>query len=158
MFESSVIERDKHVFHSRHNILVVIFYRSPNSTLSIFNHSLEKLLNVIQKEKMGDFNVNTINELNGTTLQYQQFTNVCLAHFYRKFIHLPSRVSGNSSSILDNIYKNHPLHDENGVFMTDITYHYTIFTVYEDPEPIIDRKFRERRNFNIKTWSNLKID
>ena len=51
IFESSVIEIDKHVFHIRHNIIVGIFYRSPNSTLSIFNDSLEKLLNVIQKEK-----------------------------------------------------------------------------------------------------------
>ena len=65
IFESSVIEIDKHGFHSRHNIIVGIFYRSPNSTLSNFNDSLEKLLNVIQKEKkyayiMGYFNVNTI--------------------------------------------------------------------------------------------------
>ena len=51
IFESSVIEIDKHVFHSRHNIIIVIFYRSPNSALNTFNDSLEKLLNVIQKER-----------------------------------------------------------------------------------------------------------
>ena len=34
--------------------------------------------------------------------------------------------------------------------MTDITDHYSIFTVCEDPEPIINRKFRERRDYNIK--------
>ena len=68
----------------------------------------------------------------------QQFTNIFLAHYYRKFIHLPTRVSGNSRSILDNIYTNHPLSEENGVIMTD---HYSIFTVCEDPEPIIDTKF-----------------
>ena len=161
IFESSVIEIDKHVFHSRHNIIVGIFYRSPNSTLSIYNDSLEKLLNVIQKVKkyayiMGDFNVNTINEFTGTTPQCQQFTNIFLAHYYRKLIHLPTRVSGNSSSILDNIYTNHPLHEENGVIMTDITDHYSIFTVCEDPEPIINRKFRERRDYNIKNIVKFK--
>ena len=163
IFESSVIEIDKHVFHSRHNIIVGIFYRSPNSTLSIFNDSSEKLLNVIQKEKkyayiMGDFNVNTINEFTGTTPQCQQFTNIFLAHYYRKLIQLPTRVSGNSSSILDHIYTNHPLHEENGVSMTDITDHYSIFTVCEDPEPIINRKFLERRDYNIKKIVKLKID
>ena len=71
----------------------------------------------------------------------KQFTNIFLAYYYRKLIHLPTRVSGNSSSILDNIYTNHPLHEENGVIMTDITDHYSIFTVCEDPEPIIIRKF-----------------
>ena len=33
IFESSVIEIDKHVLHSRHNIIIGIFYRSPNSAL-----------------------------------------------------------------------------------------------------------------------------
>ena len=79
IFESSVIKIDKHVFHSRHNIIVVIFYKSPNSTLSIFNDSLEKLLNIIQKEKkyaciIGDFNVNIISEFT------PQCTNIFFAH------------------------------------------------------------------------------
>ena len=161
VFESSVIEIDKHVFHSRHNIIVDIFNRSPNSTLSIFNDSLEKLLNIIQTDKnyayiMGDFNVNTISEFTGATPQCQQFTSIFLAHYYRKLIHLPTRVSGNSSIILDNIYTNHPLHEENGVIMTDITDHYSIFTVCEDPEPIINRKFRERRNYNIENIVKFK--
>ena len=89
---------------------------------------------------MGDFNVNTISEFTGTTPQCQQFTNIFLAHYYRKLIYLPTRVSGNSRSILDNIYTNHPLSEENGVIMTYITDHYSIFIVCEDPEPIIDKK------------------
>ena len=51
LFESSIIEIDKHIFHTRRNIIVGIFYRSPNSSLKIFNESLEKLLNEIEKEK-----------------------------------------------------------------------------------------------------------
>ena len=103
-----------------------------------------------------DFNVNTISEFTGTTPQCQQFTNIFLAHYYRKLIHLPTRVSGNSRSILDNIYTNHPLSEENGVIMTDITDHYSIFTVCEDPEPIIDTTFRERRDFDIKNIVKFK--
>ena len=132
----------------------MVFFTGLQTQRYTFNDSLEKLLNVIQKEKkyayiLGDFNVNTISEFTGTTPQFQQFTNIFLAHYYRKLIHLPTRVLGNSRSILDNIYTNHPLSEENGVIMTDSD-HYSSFTVCEDPEPIIDTKFRERRDFDIK--------
>ena len=40
--------------------------------------------------------------------------------------------------------------------MTDITDHYSIFTVCEDPEPITDTKFRERRDFDIKNIVKFK--
>ena len=68
IFESSVIEIDKHVLHSKHNTIIGVFYRSLNSALSTFNYSLEKLLNVIQKEKkyayiLDDFNVNIISAI-----------------------------------------------------------------------------------------------
>ena len=96
---------------------------------------------------MGNFNVNTISEFTGTTPQCQQFTNIFLAHYYRKLI---------SSSILDNIYTNYLLHEEIGVIMTDITDHYSIFTVCEDPEQIVNRNFRERRDYNIKNIVKFK--
>ena len=35
LFESSIIEIDKHIFHTRRNIIVGIFYRSPNSSLKV---------------------------------------------------------------------------------------------------------------------------
>ena len=59
------------------------------------NDSLEKLLHVIHKERkyayiLGDFNVNTISEFTGTASQCQQFTNIFLAHYYWKLIHLPT--------------------------------------------------------------------
>ena len=70
MFESSVIEIEKNVMNSKCNILVGILYRSPNSSLSAFNDELDKMLGIIQKEKnyayiLGDFNVNTLDELTG---------------------------------------------------------------------------------------------
>ena len=136
IFESSVIEIDKHVFHSRHNIITGIFYRSPNSALNTFNDSLKKLLNVIQKEKkyayiLGDLNVNTISVF---LVQHYNVNNL-LTHFLliiigNSYIYLHEFQE--TRSILDNIYTNHQLSEENGVIMTDITDHYSIFTVCED--------------------------
>ena len=161
LFESSTIEIDKHIFHTRRNIIVGIFYRSPNSSLKVFNESLEKLLNEIEKEKkyayiMGDFNVNTICEFIGTTPLTQQFSNVFLSHYYKKLINIPIKVAGNTQSLLDNLYTNDPLSDNSGVLMTDITDHYSIFTTSKDPEPIVTKKYRERRDFDIKKIVEFK--
>ena len=43
-----------------------------------------------------------------------------------------------------------------GVIITDITDHYSIFTVCEDSGPIIDRNYRERRDFDIKNIAKFK--
>ena len=109
---------------------------------------------------MGEFNVNTICEFTGTTPLTQQFFNVFLSHYYKKLINIPTRVAGNSQSLLDNLYTNDPLSDKSGVLMTDITDHYSIFTNSKDPEPIVTKKCRERRNFDVKKiieWENKFI-
>ena len=50
-YESIVIEFDKHVFNSKRNVIFGIFYRSPNSSLKLFNEKMEKILNIIEREK-----------------------------------------------------------------------------------------------------------
>ena len=60
-----------------------------------------------------------------------------------------------STNVLTN-YTNNPLHDENGVIITDSTDHNSIFTVCKDPEPITDKIFRERRDFDIKNIVKFK--
>ena len=105
---------------------------------------------------MGDFNVNTIFEFTGTTPLTQQFSNVFLSHYYKKLIKIPIRVAGNTQSLLDNLYTNDPLSDNNGVLMTDITDHYSIFTTSKAPEPIVTKKYCDRRNFDVKKIVEFK--
>ena len=50
-FESLVIEFDKNIFSSKKNIIVCIFYRSPNSSLKLFNEKLDNILDIIHREK-----------------------------------------------------------------------------------------------------------
>ena len=50
-YESIVIEFDKHVFNSKRNVIIGIFYRSPNSSLKLFNEKMEKILNIIEMKK-----------------------------------------------------------------------------------------------------------
>ena len=81
--ESLVTEFD--IFSSKKNIIVhvCIFYRSPNSSLKLFNGKLDNILDIIHREKtycyiIGDFNVNCINDICDVTLYSQQFINMFL--------------------------------------------------------------------------------
>ena len=105
---------------------------------------------------MGNFNVNTICEFTGTTPLTQQFSNVFLAHYYKKLINIPTRVAGNTQSLLDNLYTNDPLSDNSGALMTDITDHYSIFTTSKDPEPIATKNIVKGTILTLKRLWNSK--
>ena len=119
--ESIVIEFDKHVFNSKRNVIIGIFYRSPNSSLKLFNEKMEKILNIIEMEKkyayiMGDFNVNCKKDFCDLTIHSQQFVNMFLSHYYLiKLINIPTRVTKTSENLLDNVYTNDPISGTNGV-------------------------------------------
>ena len=57
---------------------------------------------------MGDYNVNTLNELKMGTTQMQNFSNIFSTFYYHKLINLPTRERKQSSTLLDNIYTNIP--------------------------------------------------
>ena len=50
-FESVFIEVNKAVFSTKHNVIIGVLYRTPNSCLEFFNKNLEKVLNIIKQEK-----------------------------------------------------------------------------------------------------------
>ena len=54
-FESVFIEVDKAVFRTKHNVIIGVLYRAPNSCLETFNKHLERVLNVIKEEKKINF-------------------------------------------------------------------------------------------------------
>ena len=108
-FESVLIEVDKAIFQTKRNLIIGVLYRAPNSCLEIFNKNLERVLNVIKQEKkdsyfMGDFNINTMDEISCTLSQEQEFINLFASLHYHKLINLSTRVTQKSSSLLDNIY------------------------------------------------------
>ena len=75
------IEVDKLILNTNRNVIIGEIYNPPSSKLKYFNNNLEKILNKIKKEKkyaflMGDYNVNTLTELKGNTMQMQEFSNI----------------------------------------------------------------------------------
>ena len=86
-----------------------IFYRDLTSSLKLFNKRLETTLDTIQREKkysyiMDDFNVNCIEEFSDSNIYSQQFINMLLSHYYLKLINIPTRITQNNASLLDNIF------------------------------------------------------
>ena len=60
---------------------------------------------------MGDFNINTMYEMSCALAQEQEFINLFSTLHYRKLINLPTRITQQSSSLLDNIYTTLPYHN-----------------------------------------------
>ena len=113
LYESVFIEVDKTIFNTNRNIIIGEIYNPPSSKVKCFNCNLEKLLNAIKKEKkyaflMGDYNVNTINELKSATTHMHDFSNIFSTYYYHKLINIPTRERKQSSTLLDYIYTNIP--------------------------------------------------
>ena len=140
-------------------------YRSPSSQLKTFTIELVKLLIKIEKEKkyaflMGDYNTNTLNEMNVSTPHIQHFSNILSSHYYHKLIYLPTRERNESSTLLDNIYTTIP--DcyntcNSGVlkFMTQ-SVHYPVFTIRNGNKPPKRKTHIMKRNHSYKNIASFK--
>ena len=157
LYESVFIEGDKTIFNLNRNIIIGEIYNPPSSKLKCFNSNLEKLLNAIKKEKkyaflMGDYNVNTINELKSVSTHMQDFSNILSTYYYHKLINIATRECKQSSTLLDNIYTNSPACYETGSsgvlrFLTQSD-HYPIFTVRNNVLPSEQIKYITKRIHN----------
>ena len=163
--ESVFIEIDKSLFKSKRNVIIGEIYRPPSSDKKKFNTELEKLLNNIEKEKkyaflMGDYNINTLNEMQESETLNQEFSNIFSSHYYHKLINLPTRERKNSSTLLDNIYTNIP--DcyntcTSGVlrFFTQSD-HYPVFTIRKDVQSPKPKTHISKRCHSYKNIANFK--
>ena len=107
---------------------------------------------------MGDYNVNTLNELKNDTTHIHEFTNIFSTYYYHKLINLPTRVRKQSSTLLDNIYTNIPdCYDSStsGIlrFLSQSD-HYQIFTmrtnlIPEQPIKYITKRTHNQQNIAI---------
>lgn len=90
------------------NVIIVCMYRTPNSDLSVFLHKLELMLKKISKIRnkkiviCGDFNINrtSSNPLN------RKFETLLLEYNFKLQINKPTRITGKTSSCIDNIALN----------------------------------------------------
>ena len=104
---------------------------------------------------MGDFNVNCIEEFPYSNIYIVSNLSICSYHIinFKKLVNIPTRITQNNASLLDNIYTTDPQIGNNGVLTSDISDHYSIFTIRQDVEPKILDKNRYKRKFTNKNIS-----
>ena len=119
---SLVIEIEKNTVGNIKAIVVILIYRPPSTLISTFSTLLSAMINDIQKENkyvffMSDININVSKQVRDSK-DMQEFTILFSSNSFLLLIDKPTRITGQSTSLIDNIYTNCFLADcDNGVFV-----------------------------------------
>ena len=118
MFEMVSVELK--IKHAK-NIIVSCLYRSPGSCLEEFNNKFMEILYKCKGCKShllcGDFNINLLNykNHNGT----KQFVDLLFNAGLLPLINLPTRISSENSTLIDNIFSNIIDDSKSGALIND---------------------------------------
>ena len=145
-----------------------IIYRHPKSSLTKFNDRLYTVLEKINSNKLietcfiaGDFNANLINfDHHNPT---ETFLNNFISNSFLPCIHLPTRITYKSATLIDNIFifqrkvkKAQQL--ISGSFYSDITDHLPCFAILEYPSKIPKQTRPKIKIYNEASKENFLPD
>ena len=143
----------------KNNVIIGTIYRHPKGNIKYFNNFLSETLIKINKENKigiicGDLNINSLNNEHNQT---NEFTNLILSENFIPQITLPTRITDNSSTLIDHIllkFNNHTLNEQliSGNIYSDITDHLPNFIFYGNQRKNITRK---RRYIRIHSENNI---
>ena len=154
------------------NILCCCAYRHPDTDVEEFKDHLEKVFQKISKENkliylMRDFNFDLLNYETDTGTA--GFVNSIVQFGFLPLIHQPTRITGRSATIIDNIFTNNFEHESiSGNLLLKISDHLPQFSTIKkfhlDHKALNNykhdyHKFDEylfRDDFQIQDWSNLE--
>ena len=132
--ESLFIEIDKDVFKSSNNIIIGVVYRPPNTDIDAFNDHMSNIVSILKTERkscylLGDFNLNLLNA--DTHNDTQGFIDLMYSVSLFPTITMPTRVTSNTATLIDNIFCNNIMKEEaiSGILYTDISDHYPVFYI-----------------------------
>ena len=134
VLETKFIEIDKDCVDADRNVIVGVIYRPPCGHVEDFTAQLGEILEQITKEKkvsylLGDYNINLFNS--ERHVPTSDFLECMFSNEYISLINKPTRDTGNSATLIDNIFMNTIPNESTliGLFYTDITDHYPIFYI-----------------------------
>ena len=120
---------------SKNEIVNVIgIYRPPSGSIRTFNDHLDNFFNDIKLKSNscivgGDFNICLFRS--DSDVQTSSFLNLMHSFSLLPLINLPTRVTDNSKSLIDNLWSNIMSPSRSGVIDVNITDHYPIFSVFD---------------------------
>ena len=114
-----------------HTYFIGLVYRPPNSNITEFSNAMHSIRDKIASEPcyiMGDYNLDLLkHEIHHPT---ENFLDIMFANYLVPLINRPTRITRESSTLIDNIFSNNYNvidYQVNGILKTDISDHYIIF-------------------------------
>jgi hypothetical protein len=156
------VEVEKNQVEFKKNTLIGTLYRRPGSDIRVFNRILENVLQIIERENkdtlyMGDTNIDLlksdIHPLTG------EFLDLNLAHALIPCINKPTRVTGTSATLIDNIFSNLQTRPSNLqiIIPVDISDHFPVCAFYYmDSLSKESKPITKKRNFTKENMSKFK--
>ena len=147
------------------NVICGVVYRHPHDNMDIFNGFLdymESLLSKISTENKdiyvcGDFNTDLLKiEINNN---YKKFYELMFSYGFLPNILLPTRVQGDSATIVDNIFTNNTrLAFISGNILTDISDHYSQFISIQEQKLDFKSTTIYRRDYSNFSEESFRDD
>ena len=104
----------------------------------------------------GDFNFNILNQMNdGSCLE---FVNLMFLNSFLPVITKPTRVSGDSATLLDNIFINRPVNYLSGIIMEPLSDHYPIFLIYKNANNLANSETRDSKLIKYRITSDIAVE
>ena len=137
--ETQFIKINKMYSKTDRNIIIGVCYRPPSGDITCFNAKLHEILDNINHDKKihlgaylhGDFNLNLFKL--DKSCSVQNFYNLIQTFSVYPLFNKATRVSGNSYSLIDNIFTNNfKYHHKNAIIVSDISDHFPLITTSFD--------------------------
>ena len=112
------------------NIVIGVIYRPPQSNPRDFITHIQEMLSFLTQNEnpcfiLGDFNINLLNSHSNPIPQ--EFLEALLSNSFAPLIVKPTRLTGLSATLIDNIFTNVQPLPESGILLSDLTDHFPVF-------------------------------
>ena len=133
--ESVFVEIPNDVFRMGKSIVVGVIYRPPGTDVSECYILLKEILSKIQKEGkicylLGDYDIDLFNyEVHSPTAE---FIDLMHSHSLMPLVNRPTRISGHSATLIDNIFNNNyqnVCETMQAILVTDISDHFPVIHI-----------------------------
>ena len=147
--------------HKR-NSLINVIYRRPSGAYEQFQRYLNNMLklNYLRNKPtyiIGDFNLNLLDHDSNNNVK--DFVNLLFENGFIHFINKPTRVTRETSTLIDHIISNTNLDFiKTGIIKTDISDHFPVFLIAKNENLInkTETKIISKREINNKAIENFK--
>jgi hypothetical protein len=143
------------------NTIIGVIYRPPNTDLENFTNDMEKLLNIVLKERrpcylLGDFNIDLLKHDKHSPTQH--FIDTLSSAGFYPLINKPARITTNTVTLIDNIFTNiHNTDTKTGIWTVDISDHLPVFAISpSNSEKCKSKKIISKQDFSQENINKFK--